>query len=135
LLGGLDPGRTEPLGRSRSGGGRKRPHYLWQIPTTLGPGPILVSPVLYKDEAVVLRTMRLGEADRIVTFVGRGQGKIRAVAKGVRKTKSRFGGRLEPFTQVSLGCGGGAPTSTSSPRPRPSSRPAASGRTWSGSLS
>jgi DNA repair protein RecO (recombination protein O) len=59
-------------------------------------------PVLYKDEAVVLRTMRLGEADRIVTFVGRAHGKIRAVAKGVRKTKSRFGGRLEPFTQVSL---------------------------------
>ena len=58
--------------------------------------------MLYKDEAVVLRTMRLGEADRIVTFVGRGQGRIRAVAKGVRKTKSRFGGRLEPFTQVSL---------------------------------
>ena len=58
--------------------------------------------MLYKDEAVVLRTMRLGEADRIVTFVGRGQGKIRAVAKGVRKTKSRFGGRLEPFSRVSL---------------------------------
>src|SRR2546428_14168998 len=58
--------------------------------------------MLYEDEAVVLRAMRLGEADRIVTFVGRGQGKIRAVAKGVRKTKSRFGGRLEPFTQVSL---------------------------------
>jgi DNA repair protein RecO (recombination protein O) len=58
--------------------------------------------VLYKDEAVVLRTMRLGEADRIVTFAGRAHGKIRAVAKGVRKTKSRFGGRLEPFTQVSL---------------------------------
>jgi DNA repair protein RecO (recombination protein O) len=58
--------------------------------------------VLYKDEAVVLRTMRLGEADRIVTFIGRDQGRIRAVAKGVRKTKSRFGGRLEPFTQVSL---------------------------------
>lgn len=58
--------------------------------------------MLYKDEAVVLKTMRLGEADRIVTFAGRGQGKIRAVAKGVRKTKSRFGGRLEPFTHVSL---------------------------------
>ena len=58
--------------------------------------------MLYKDEAVVLKTMRLGEADRIITFVGRGQGKIRAVAKGVRKTKSRFGGRLEPFTHVSL---------------------------------
>lgn len=58
--------------------------------------------MLYKDEAVVLRTMRLGEADRIVTFLGRSGGKIRAVAKGVRKTKSRFGGRLEPFSQVSL---------------------------------
>lgn len=58
--------------------------------------------MLYKDEAVVLRTMRLGEADRILTLVGRSHGKIRAVAKGVRKTKSRFGGRLEPFSQVSL---------------------------------
>lgn len=57
---------------------------------------------LYKDEAVVLRTMRLGEADRIVTFVTRASGKVRAVAKGIRRTKSRFGGRLEPFTQVSL---------------------------------
>jgi DNA repair protein RecO (recombination protein O) len=58
--------------------------------------------VLYKDEAVVLRTMRLGEADRIVTLFGRASGKIRAVAKGVRKTKSRFGGRLEPFTHLKL---------------------------------
>ncbi|MEO7803065.1 MAG: DNA repair protein RecO [Actinomycetota bacterium] len=57
---------------------------------------------LYKDEAVVLRTMRLGETDRIVTMLGRAHGKIRGVAKGVRKTKSRFGGRLEPFTHVSL---------------------------------
>lgn len=57
---------------------------------------------LYKDEAVVLRTMRLGETDRIVTMLGRAHGKIRGVAKGVRKTKSRFGGRLEPFTYVSL---------------------------------
>lgn len=57
---------------------------------------------LYKDEAVVLRGMRLGEADRIVSLIGRASGKIRAVAKGVRKTKSRFGGRLEPFTHVSI---------------------------------
>ena len=57
---------------------------------------------LYRDEAVVLRTMRLGEADRIVTLLTRGRGKVRAVAKGVRKTKSRFGGRLEPPTHVSL---------------------------------
>jgi DNA repair protein RecO (recombination protein O) len=58
--------------------------------------------VLYKDQAIVLRTMRLGEADRIVTLVGRAGGKIRAVAKGVRKTKSRFGGRLEPFGHVAV---------------------------------
>lgn len=58
--------------------------------------------MLYKDEAVVLRTMRLGEADRIVTLLGRTGGKLRGVAKGVRKTKSRFGGRLEPFTHVDV---------------------------------
>src|SRR5918993_3696149 len=57
---------------------------------------------LYRDQGVVLRTMRLGEADRIVTLVTRGHGKVRAVAKGVRKTKSRFGARLEPMSHVSL---------------------------------
>jgi DNA repair protein RecO (recombination protein O) len=59
-------------------------------------------PGIYKDEAVVLKTMKLGEADRIVTLMTRSHGKVRAVAKGVRKTKSRFGGRLEPFTRVDL---------------------------------
>ncbi len=57
---------------------------------------------LYRDEGLVLRTMRLGEADRIVTLLTRGRGKVRAVAKGVRKTKSRFGGRLEPLGHVAL---------------------------------
>jgi DNA repair protein RecO (recombination protein O) len=57
---------------------------------------------LYRDQGVVLRTIKLGEADRIVTFVTQGRGKVRAVAKGVRKTKSRFGGRLEPITHVAL---------------------------------
>ncbi|WP_040164241.1 DNA repair protein RecO [Microbacterium gorillae] len=51
----------------------------------------------YRDEAVVLRTHKLGEADRIVTMLSRRNGKIRAVAKGVRRTSSRFGARLEPF--------------------------------------
>ncbi len=51
----------------------------------------------YRDEVVVLRTHKLGEADRIVTMLGRRTGKIRAVAKGVRRTSSRFGSRLEPF--------------------------------------
>ena len=59
-------------------------------------------PGIYKDEGVVLKTIKLGEADRIVTIFTRQLGKVRAVAKGVRKTKSRFGGRLEPFTRVNL---------------------------------
>ncbi len=57
---------------------------------------------LYRDEAVVLRTQKLGEADRIVTFLTRGSGRIRAVGKGVRRTRSKFGSRLEPFMQVDL---------------------------------
>jgi DNA repair protein RecO (recombination protein O) len=57
---------------------------------------------IYREEGIVLRTMRLGESDKIVTIVTRGRGKVRAVAKGVRKTKSRFGGRLEPLTHVAL---------------------------------
>ena len=57
---------------------------------------------LYRDEGVVLRTSKLGEADRIITILTRGHGKIRAVAKGVRRTKSRFGARLEPFMRVDV---------------------------------
>src|SRR5258706_4390472 len=57
---------------------------------------------LYKEQGIVLRTMKLGEADRIVTILTQGTGKIRAVAKGIRKTRSRFGARLEPFTHVDL---------------------------------
>lgn len=56
----------------------------------------------YRDEAVVLRTHKLGEADRIITFLSRDRGKIRAVAKGVRRTSSKFGARLEPFSHVDL---------------------------------
>ncbi|MEJ1092626.1 DNA repair protein RecO [Microbacterium istanbulense] len=51
----------------------------------------------YRDEAVILRTHKLGEADRIVILLSRRHGKIRAVAKGVRRTSSKFGSRLEPF--------------------------------------
>jgi DNA repair protein RecO (recombination protein O) len=57
---------------------------------------------LYRDAGVVLRTYKLGEADRIVVFMTAEHGKVRAVAKGVRKTKSRFGGRLEPLNHVNL---------------------------------
>jgi DNA repair protein RecO (recombination protein O) len=51
----------------------------------------------YRDEGVVLRTHKLGEADRIVTVLTKKHGKVRAVAKGVRRTSSKFGARLEPF--------------------------------------
>jgi DNA repair protein RecO (recombination protein O) len=57
---------------------------------------------LYKEQGVVLRAHKLGEADKIVTVLTQGSGKVRAVAKGIRKTHSRFGARLEPFTHVSL---------------------------------
>lgn len=57
---------------------------------------------VYRDEAVVLRTHKLGEADRIVTLLTRRHGKIRAVARGVRRTASKFGARLEPFMVADL---------------------------------
>ncbi|WP_067780599.1 DNA repair protein RecO [Actinomyces vulturis] len=57
---------------------------------------------LYRDEAVVLRTYRLGEADRILVLLTRHHGQVRAVAKGVRKTTSRFGARLEPFSMIDV---------------------------------
>lgn len=57
---------------------------------------------LYRDQGVVLRTIKLGESDRIITLATESRGKVRAVAKGIRKTKSRFGARLEPITHVSL---------------------------------
>lgn len=56
----------------------------------------------YRDRAVVLRTYRLGEADRIIVLLGRDHGKIRGVAKGVRRTRSRFGSRLEPVSHVDV---------------------------------
>lgn len=59
---------------------------------------------LYREQGVVLRTIKLGEADRIITLVSEGHGKLRAVAKGVRRTKSRFGARLEPLGHVALLC-------------------------------
>jgi DNA repair protein RecO (recombination protein O) len=56
----------------------------------------------YRDEAIVLRTHKLGEVDRILTLLTRTHGQVRAVAKGVRKTSSRFGARLEPFMVADL---------------------------------
>ncbi len=57
---------------------------------------------LYRDEAVVLRVQKLGEADRIVTLLTRRHGRVRAVGKGVRRTTSRFGARLEPFSHIDV---------------------------------
>ena len=57
---------------------------------------------LYRDVGVVLRTYKLGEADRIVVLLTAEHGKVRAVAKGVRKTTSKFGARLEPMSHVRL---------------------------------
>ncbi|MCV7194752.1 DNA repair protein RecO [Mycolicibacterium brumae] len=57
---------------------------------------------LYRDRAVVLRQHKLGEADRIVTLLTRDNGLVRAVAKGVRRTRSKFGARLEPFAHIDV---------------------------------
>lgn len=55
-----------------------------------------------KTEGVVLRSIRYGEADRVLHVYTRDRGRIGAMAKGVRRARSRFGGRLEPFTRVAL---------------------------------
>ncbi|MDH3755756.1 MAG: DNA repair protein RecO [Acidimicrobiia bacterium] len=57
---------------------------------------------LYSDHGIVLRTYKLGEADRIVVLLTRDHGKVRAVAKGVRKTRSKFGSRLEPCSHIAV---------------------------------
>lgn len=59
---------------------------------------------LWRDTGVVLRVHKLGEADRIATLLTRRHGKVRVVAKGVRRTRSRWGARLEPFNHVDLQC-------------------------------
>ncbi|NNC80531.1 MAG: DNA repair protein RecO, partial [Acidimicrobiales bacterium] len=57
---------------------------------------------LYRDNAVVLRSWKLGEADRIVSLMTQANGKIRCVAKGARKTQSRFGARVEPTNHIQV---------------------------------
>jgi len=59
-------------------------------------------PGALKLEAVVLRSLRYGEADRILHLLTPGRGRVAAIAKGVRRARSRFGGRLEPFTRTHL---------------------------------
>ena len=55
-----------------------------------------------KTEAIVLRSIRYGEADRILHLYSRQRGRVGAIAKGARKPRSRFGGRLEPFFRLDL---------------------------------
>jgi DNA repair protein RecO (recombination protein O) len=57
---------------------------------------------LYRDRGIVLRTYKSGESDRIIVFLTENNGKVRAIAKGVRKTRSKFGGRLEPMSLLDL---------------------------------
>ena len=57
---------------------------------------------LYNDTGIVLRSYPFGEADKVVVLISPNRGKLRTVAKGVRRTKSRFGGRLETFAHVEL---------------------------------
>ncbi len=56
----------------------------------------------YREQGIVLRTVKLGETDRILHLYTQGRGLVRAVAKGVRRPGSRFGGRLEPYSHVEL---------------------------------
>ena len=57
---------------------------------------------IFETEAIVLKTMRLGEADKLVTLLTTRKGKVKAVAKGARRTRSRFGAALEPFTHCNV---------------------------------
>ena len=59
-------------------------------------------PRYYKTEAIVLRSIRLREADRVIHLYTSSRGRVGAVAKGIRRTRSRFGGRLEPFFRLRL---------------------------------
>ena len=69
-------------------------------PSNRGPGGRGIG--LYRDNAVVLRTWKLGESDRIVSLMTQSSGKVRCVAKGARKTKSRFGSRVEPTNHLQV---------------------------------
>ncbi len=58
----------------------------------------------YRETGIVLRTQKLSEADRIISVLTRGRGRVRVVARGVRRTSSRIGARLEPLNHVDLQC-------------------------------
>src|SRR6202000_1278877 len=85
-------------GSSRPGTGASAPpaSATGPSPAECDRDPVPPDVTLSRDEGIVLRTHKLGEADRIVVLLTAGRGKVRAVAKGVRKTKSRIGGGLRP---------------------------------------
>src|SRR5688572_8712381 len=87
---------------SASVDGRRRVDRLRARPGTVKNGRVPVRPHLYRDDALILRVQKLGESDRIITMLTRRHGRIRAAAKGVRRTTSRFGARLEPFGHVDV---------------------------------
>ena len=64
--------------------------------------PAVANGELYRDRAVILRTYKLRESDRIIVLLTQRSGKVRAVAKGVRRTNSKFGSRLEPMSHVEV---------------------------------
>ncbi len=66
------------------------------------PATFVLMSKTFKTEAVVLRSIRYGEADRILHLYSREYGRLGAIAKGSRKPKTRFGGRLEPFFRLAL---------------------------------
>ena len=72
-------------------------HYFRKYSLLAVAGPL-------KTDAIVLRSIRYGEADRILHLYTPARGRVGAIAKGVRRTRSRFGGRLEPFSRVRLIC-------------------------------
>ena len=89
----------------------------------------------YTTEAVVLRSLRFGEADRVLHLYTLDRGRVGAVAKGVRRTKSRFGGRLEPLSHVELVLHEGEASCTRSPASSSSGRTARRARIRTGSRS
>src|SRR5262249_24385998 len=85
------PGTAPPANGSERRGARLGQNYTSRMPGRT-----------YKTEAVVLRSFRFGEADRVLHLYTLDRGRVGALAKGVRKTRSKFGARLEPLSHVEL---------------------------------
>jgi len=86
--------------RERARGGDNAAAPSWQLGGTVGSVPI---PRRYTTDAIVLSRFDLGEADRVLTLITQTGGKLKAIAKGVRRPTSRLGGSLEPFAELNLG--------------------------------